>query len=183
MANAKYILEKIKIEGALHDLMVKTDAENTAVVYNGAETTLAAALTDICASMTALPTGETVDSRISAAVDELIGGAPSTYDTLKEIADYIAEHEDVVTALNAAIGNKVDVVEGKGLSAEDFTTALKAKLESLPDSITEATAEASGLMSAADKARLDGIRGVRYGTEPPDDMRNGELFVRVVSGE
>ncbi len=46
-----------------------------------------------------------------------------------------------------------------------------------------ATAEANGLMSAADKSRLDSIRGVRYGTEDPNpaDMLDGELFVKVVS--
>ena len=36
-----------------------------------------------------------------------------------------------VSQLKEAIGNKVDKVTGKGLSAEDFTSALKTKLESL----------------------------------------------------
>ncbi len=49
-----------------------------------------------------------VDSKISAAKSELIGGAPETYDTLKEIADYITDHKDVETALNTAIGKKAD---------------------------------------------------------------------------
>ena len=83
--------------------------------------------------------------------------------------------------IKALAGGKVDKVEGKGLSTEDFTTALKEKLEALPESIAEATTEKAGLMSAADKARLDGIRGVRYGTEVPADMKDGELFIRVVS--
>ena len=98
--------------------------------------------------------------------------------------------------IKALVGGKVDKVEGKGLSTEDFTTALKAKLEAMePVTAAEkaawdakagtsvATAEANGLMSKEDKARLDGLRGVRYGAQPPDDMRDGELFVRVVSAE
>lgn len=182
MSNTKNILEKIRIEGVLQDIIAKSDGENVSVSYNGEEMTLASALASIYASVTSLPTSEGVDSKISAAVSDLIGGAPETYDTLKEIADYIAAHKDVSDALNEAIGNKVDKVEGKGLSTEDFTTALKEKLENLPESIGEATAEKAGLMSASDKARLDTIRGVRYGTEPPADMKNGELFVRVVSG-
>ncbi len=44
-----------------------------------------------------------------------------------------------------------------------------------------ATTTANGLMSSADKTRLDGIRGVRYGTEAPADMQDGEMFVRVVT--
>ena len=196
MANTKYILEQIKIEGELKQLLAKTNGENTTVTYNGTEMTLTAALAAIYASLTNLPTGEGVDSKISSAIDALIGGAPETYDTLKEIADYIAVHKDASDALSSAIGNKVDKVEGKGLSAEDFTTALKTKLENMAGVTEEekaawnakadksvATAEADGLMSKEDKAKLDGLNGVRYGAEAPADMKNGELFVRVVSAE
>lgn len=179
--NTKYILEKIRIEGVLKDILAKSDGENVTVTYGGVEKTLTAALADIFTSVTNLPTAEGVDTKISTAINGLIGGAPETYDTLKEIADYIAAHKDVSDALSAAIGNKVDKVEGKGLSTEDFTTALKTKLEGLPESIAEATTEKAGLMSAADKARLNGLRGVRYGTEAPDDMKDGEMFVRIVS--
>lgn len=179
--NTKYILEKIRLEGEIHDLIVKTNGENVTVIYGGTEQTLAAALAAIFTSVTELPTADGVDSKISAAISELIGGAPETYDTLKEIADYISAHKDVSDALTEAIGKKVDKVEGKGLSTEDFTTALKEKLEALPESIAEATTDKAGLMSAADKTRLDSIRGVRYGTEVPADMKDGELFVRVIS--
>lgn len=96
--------------------------------------------------------------------------------------------------LKTMFADKVDKVEGKGLSTEDFTTALKNKLESLPAITAEqveawngkadtsvATAEADGLMSKEDKAKLDGLRGVRVGAEIPADLQDGELFVRVVS--
>lgn len=192
--NTSYVLEQIKLEGVMHDLLAKTDGDNTTVVYGGQTKTLTAALASIAAEITALPSGSDVDGKISAAIDELIGGAPATYDTLKEIADYIAAHEDVTTAINAAIGNKVDKVEGMGLSANDFTDALKSKLDAMEPVTaaektawnnkaekTEATTEAAGLMSAADKAKLDGLNGVRYGAEVPADMKNGEMFVRIVT--
>lgn len=194
MANVKNILEKIKLNGVLEDIIAKSTGEHVTVTWDGAEKTLAAALGDILTALKALPSGDNVDSKISAAIDELIGGAPETYDTLKEIADYIGTHEDVSDALNTAIGGKVDKVEGKGLSANDFTDALKAKLEAMESvtaeekaawsakaDATAATSEADGLMSKEDKARLDGLRGVRYGTEVPEDMKDGEMFVRVVS--
>lgn len=44
------------------------------------------------------------DTKISA----LINGAPSTLDTLKEIADAMAENEDVVKALETSIGTKAN---------------------------------------------------------------------------
>lgn len=193
MANTKYILEKIKLNGALEDVIAKTNGENVQVVYNGASKTLSAALAEILASVTGLPTADGVDTKISAAIDGLIGGAPAAYDTLKELADYIAAHQEVSDALSAAIGNKVDKVEGKGLSTEDFTTALKAKLDAMAAVSDEekaawsakadktvASAAANGLMSKEDKARLDGIRGVRFGAEAPADMQDGELFVHIV---
>jgi len=194
MASAKYILEQIKLEGSLKDLIAKSDGENVNVSYNGTAMTLAGALTAIYTSLSSVPTGENVDSKISTAIDALIGGAPETYDTLKKISDYISTHGEAAAALTATVGEKVDKVEGKGLSTEDFTTALKTKLEGLAAVTaadvsnwnakadkTAATQSAAGLMSAADKTRLDNLRGVRCGASVPEDMQDGELFVRVAS--
>lgn len=44
-------------------------------------------------------------------IAELIDGAPETLDTLKEVADALAENETVVEALNAAIGTKANQTE------------------------------------------------------------------------
>lgn len=64
-----------------------------------------------------------------AKIDALVGeGASETLDTIGEISQAIEDHQDVTDALNAAIGNKVDKVSGKGLSTNDFTTAEKNKL-------------------------------------------------------
>lgn len=193
MANTNFVLSKIMVGGEIRDIIAKTTGKHTTVVWKETETTLDSALASIIAELSGQASGETVDAKISAAIDELIGGAPETYDTLKEIADYIESHKDVVTALNEAIGNKVNKIDGKGLSAEDFTAALKAKLEAMP-AITAAQVEAwngkadktvasstaDGLMSKEDKARLDGLRGVRFGADVPADLKDGELFVQVV---
>ena len=194
MANTQFVLDSIMINGEVQKLIACSDGENTTVTYKGKEVTLSAALTSILAEIAKQIDGEDVDAKISAAISELIGGAPETYDTLKEIADYIATHEDAAAALNAAIGAQVDKEEGKGLSAEDFTTVLKEKLEALPDITAQqvtkwdagtktATAESNGLMSKEDKAKLDGLSGVRYGAEVPDDLKEGEMFIKVVEQE
>lgn len=44
-------------------------------------------------------------------IADLIGGAPTTLDTLKEIADAIAAHKSVTDALDAAIGRKANAAE------------------------------------------------------------------------
>jgi len=193
MANTNFVLSKIMVGGEIRDIIAKATGKHTTVVWKETETTLDSALASIIAELSGQASGEAVDAKISAAIDELIGGAPETYDTLKEIADYIESHKDVVTALNEAIGNKVNKIDGKGLSAEDFTAALKTKLEAMP-AITAAQVEAwngkadktvasstaDGLMSKEDKARLDGLRGVRFGADVPADLKDGELFVQVV---
>lgn len=126
----KNVLLQMKIEGIVHDLMVRTNSANVIVDATTNET-LETRLASIMTSLGTILTEAEAQTMINAAIDELIGGAPETYDTLKEIADYIETHEDTVTAINAAIGNKVDKVEGKGLSTNDFTDALKTKLEGL----------------------------------------------------
>lgn len=59
------------------------------------------------------------------------------------------------SALDDALAGKVDKVAGKSLSENDFTDALKTKLENLKDSVV--TNSDPGLMSAADKEKLDSI--------------------------
>jgi hypothetical protein len=61
-------------------------------------------------------------------ISQLVNGAPEAMDTLKEISDAISENSEIMDALNAAIGEKVDKVSGKGLSTEDYTVAEKTKL-------------------------------------------------------
>lgn len=77
----------------------------------------------------------------------------------------LTEIETNIAANTAAIDTKVDKVDGKQLSTEDYTTADKTKVANLPtpDSIvvttdprlTAATTTKAGLMSAADKVQLD----------------------------
>ena len=87
-----------------------------------AQTTLTDAkrYTDETASATLNDAKEYADGVSNTALSEakqytddsitgLINGAPTTLDTLKEIADAMAENEDVVAALDQAIGNKADI--------------------------------------------------------------------------
>ena len=53
---------------------------------------------------------------------------PSEYITESELT---AKGYATASSVNTALGNKVEKVDGKGLSTEDFTTALKTKLEGL----------------------------------------------------
>lgn len=87
---------------------------------------------DLSEFQTAAQVKAIADASAAAAKAELIGGAPETYDTLKEISDYIAAHASVETALNAAIGSKAD---------KTALDAVEAKIDAL-EYMTEAEAVA-----------------------------------------
>ena len=65
---------------------------------------------------------------VNDRIDVLTNGANSEFDTLKEIGDYLIDHQDEYAALLTALGNKVDKVPGKGLSTNDYTNDEKTKL-------------------------------------------------------
>ena len=120
---------------------------------------------------------------------DLVGGAPETLDTLKEVADALEANEDVVEALDAAIGTKASAealqahinnqsnphnvtkaqvglgnVENKTgaairgeMTKAEVTKALGYTPSQTDTTYGEASQSAAGLMSAADKAKLDGI--------------------------
>ena len=50
-----------------------------------------------------------VSTLIQTAIDGLIDGAPGTFDTLKEIADYIAADQTAATAITEALAKRVRV--------------------------------------------------------------------------
>lgn len=116
------------------------------------------------------------DQRITSKVAEIVSDAPEDLDTLKELSDWIASHEDSAAAMNTAILNnttaitqkadksttytkteianlltdKVNKESGKGLSTNDFTDADKSKLDDLENyNDTEINADISKVASQA----------------------------------
>ena len=177
----KAILQK-KIEGAVVDLMVKTSADNVTVDASGK--TLAAQLAEIITDVAGKATPADIDTRINA----LVGAAPQALDTLKEIADALNNDPDFAATITTQLAGKVDKVTGKGLSTEDFTTELKAKLEGItgythPDShpATMITQDATHrFVSDTEKAAWNAKGRVLSGATAPADMTESDLFIQVV---
>lgn len=211
-----------KIGGVLKDLMVQTNADQVIVGDTNLEAKLAelvAALDGKAASththaqfdvtgledaLTARPTTEAMNTAISIAISNLIDGAPETYDTLKEIADYIDAHQEVVDALNAAIGNKADASVVTTLQAT--VAAIKTTVDSLGALATKDTVAESDLDAALaakinastaanhshnNKDVLDGITAaqvaawdaktkVYYSATQPENLAEGEVWVQLV---
>lgn len=216
-----------KIGGVLKDLMVKTTADQ---VFIDDSTTLAAKLTELVNALdgkaaaththaqadvtgledalTARPTTEAMNTAISTAISGLINGAPETYDTLKEIADYIDAHQDVVDALNASIGSKADASVVTTL--QETVAAIKAVTDSLNDSLgalatkdsvaesdldealkAKVNAAAEGNHSHGNKAVLDGITAdlvtawngkstIYYSATQPAELAEGDLWAQLI---
>lgn len=106
-------LNQLKIGDTVYDLAAKFDVED-----NNIKDTYS--------------TKEYVTQKIS----ELVSSAPETLDTLNEIAAALNNDSNFATTILTQLGNKVDKVEDKQLSTEDFTTALKNSLESLPGEVS-----------------------------------------------
>ena len=73
----KYILDQIKVEGVLCELIGKSNGENVAVSYGGIEMTLAAALARILTDVAALPTADDVSAAVTALKQEMLGRTSS----------------------------------------------------------------------------------------------------------
>lgn len=76
-------------------------------------------------------TAEQVSNTVNSKIDELVGAAPEALDTLKEIGDALNNDPDFAVTMTTELSKKVDKVEGKQLSTEDYTTAEKEKLAGL----------------------------------------------------
>ena len=161
------------IDGVLTDIFAKSHISN--VVYSvgedGSEVMLSTKLAEIIADLGTKATSTELSDAIAALRTELMGeGVPEAYDTFKELADYIAAHQEVSDALTAAIGDKADkttveaiqtaldalqqTVDGLGALAkkdevgeDDLSTALKEKVN----------AASEGNHSHLNKTELDKI--------------------------
>ena len=178
----KNAILKKKIEGTITDLMVKPSAEN--VVVDATGKTLSAELAEIITAMAGKATASDIDTRINA----LIGAAPTALDTLVEIADALNNDPDFAATMTSQLAGKVDKVAGKGLSTEDFTAELKAKLEGItgythPDShpATMITQDATHrFVTDAEKASWNAKGRILSGTTTPADLAETDLFLQIV---
>ena len=103
-------------------------------------------------------TAEEVGQAVTDGVARIVAGAPEDFDTLKEMSDWISSHETSAAAMNSAISdnsvaianhtsnsdihvtkaektkwdNKVDSIEGKTLSNNNFLYKYKDTLDKMP---------------------------------------------------
>lgn len=130
-----------------------------------------------------------ISTAVNAAITVVVDGAPTTFDTLREIAEWIENDGVAATDLASAIAgkadrtelsgyatvvamtqlegqvsdglsNKVDKEAGKGLSTEDFTTAYKTKLDGIDEDVRTLAGEVIQPTVTAFREELGGISEV-----------------------
>lgn len=133
-----------------------TDAMTAAAIKTAIETAIANAGHASFKKVDAVPAAATAEANVLYLV---MNAETGFYDIYAKVDDAVVRLDDVSVnlddystteqmneAIATAIANKVDKVEGKGLSTEDFTTALKNKLNSIA-----AGAEVNYIKSASDE--------------------------------
>lgn len=133
-----------------------TDAMTATAITEAIQTAIAATGHASFKKVNEIPTAETAQDNILYLVMNADTGFYDIYakvdtevvrldDVSINLDDY-STTEQMNEAIATAIVNKVDKVDGKGLSTEDFTTALKEKLIALPEG-----AEANYVKSVSDE--------------------------------
>ena len=111
-------------------------------------------------------------------ITDLINGAPTTLDTLKEIADAMDENKDVVEALDAAIGSKADAETVTALTETVNKKAEQSDLEAhINDKIVHITEEEHDKLT---NIKTEDITETTS-TEMPDSCE-GKLFIEEITG-
>lgn len=179
----KHVIMQQKIEGAIDGLMVRTDTDSL-VVNQETGKTLTTELAEIMTLIAAKASTADIDARINA----LIGAAPTALDTLKEIADALNNDPDFAATMTTQLSGKVDKVAGKGLSTEDFTAELKAKLEGITGYVHPASHPAAMItedathrfVTDADKANWSAKGRILSGKTTPADLTETDLFLQII---
>ena len=80
-------------------------------------------------SIDGLATETYVDNKVAG----IVNSAPATLDTLNELAAALGDDPNFATTVATQIGTKVDKVDGKWLSTNDYTTTEKTKLSGIAE--------------------------------------------------
>lgn len=97
--------------------------------------TLSASDVGALPSTTHIPSidGLATETYVNNKVAGIVNSAPATLDTLNELAAALGDDPNFATTVATQIGTKVDKVDGKGLSTNDYTTTEKTKLSGIAE--------------------------------------------------
>ena len=89
---------------------------------------------------------------VDIGIADLVDGAPETLNTLNEISEALKENEDVVSALDKAIGSKADKTSLEGLATEEF---VKEQINAIEHPTVDLTGYATEEWVEAEIAKIE----------------------------
>lgn len=124
-----------------------TTLEGRVTAVEGKADANEAAITTLNADET---TAGSVKKTVADAVAKIVADAPDSFDTLKEISDWISTHTESASAMNSAIQDNSKAI-----------TALQTLIGTLPEGVT--AKDVVGYIAEAVKAETDRATGVEGG--------------------
>ena len=122
---------------------------------------------------------------VSSGLADLVASAPAALDTLKEIAAAIGDDPNFATTIMLEIGKKLDKT-AKAKSAETADSVEWADVQNKQ----VATESAAGLMSAADKIKIDNLvhsaaahNGIFRGKDLTSYFDSGQMSTDIANGK
>jgi len=109
-------------QGTLSNLST-TAKNNLVAALNELKSSIASAgggavIDDDTASTTTTYSSSEIETKITDAITALVNGAPAAYDTLKELADYVASDTTAMSSLTASLANRVRFDQAQTLTTE-----------------------------------------------------------------
>jgi hypothetical protein len=95
------------------------------------------------------------DTKITEKVSEIVAGAPEDFDTLKEMSDWLTEHEDSAATMNSAIQKNAEDIE----TANSAIQQNKTDISSLNTEMTKKVDKVNG-KSLIDDSEIERLASV-----------------------
>lgn len=87
--------------------------------------------------------GYATEAYVNTQVANLVDSSPDALNTLNELSEALGDNPNFATTVATQIGTKVDKVDGKGLSTNDYTTAEKTKLAGIATGANKTTVDSA----------------------------------------
>ena len=176
MASKNIILRK-KVEDQLIDLYIKTLASQVDAIYRSETKDLNSVLAAIAGEIDLKAAATDVDALKKRLDTYFEGDLDASLDTLKELQDYLHNHEEAYQALVKIANGKVDAEEGKSLISDELINKItdlysKADLDKKLEEMVAATTEAKGVADAAKTAAEKNAENITKNAEAITALQN-----------
>ena len=133
-ANTEHAHDIDDVENLSTALSSKYEKPSAGIPKTDLETSVQTSLSKADTAVQSLD-GYATEDYVNAQVSSLVDSAPETLNTLNELAAALGDDANFATTVANQIGSKVDKVDGKGLSTNDYTDDDKETLAAVNEAV------------------------------------------------